>query len=377
MKCEIIKDLIPLCSEGLCSEESENEIKEHIKNCENCRLLYSNIPKPETTHLKLPDENQTFSKVNKKMKRSRLKIILLSLLLVIIVSIVGYLSACQIGKFPETHSFETIAQSIEVRKIANYIVNGEMDKYVDSISDGFVDDIYNFKYIEEYKQADTERLHQVYDKYMKNNSAKITKIDSCYAQMYANDSHCILNNVTITLKKTGEEVVLTFTKNVDGKYILVHSGILTSENPDIWTVELNNTLNYANYHQDLPINLLPILIVKPNVVKESTADSVAGFASRRFITEYAETVKANMIDFYEQGFIIENATWSTPIFDSESNYFYHQVSLTATNGTGSAVINIKLYTTPQGLISPSKKDKKIYSENCSEELTQSLSNFFG
>ena len=47
MKCEIIKDLIPLCSEGLCSEESRIAVEEHIKTCETCRLLYEKIPETE------------------------------------------------------------------------------------------------------------------------------------------------------------------------------------------------------------------------------------------------------------------------------------------------------------------------------------------
>ena len=60
MKCEIIKDLIPLAAEGLCSEESEKEIAEHIRTCENCRLIYEKAPETTSEALPIPDEKETF-----------------------------------------------------------------------------------------------------------------------------------------------------------------------------------------------------------------------------------------------------------------------------------------------------------------------------
>ena len=37
--CEVAKDLIPLYSEGLCSEESRLAVKNHLAECESCRRL--------------------------------------------------------------------------------------------------------------------------------------------------------------------------------------------------------------------------------------------------------------------------------------------------------------------------------------------------
>ena len=39
MKCEIIKDLIPLYCDGLCSDETRSAVEEHIARCEDCRRL--------------------------------------------------------------------------------------------------------------------------------------------------------------------------------------------------------------------------------------------------------------------------------------------------------------------------------------------------
>ena len=40
MKCEIIRDLLPLYIDGLTSIESNQEIEKHLKNCEECQKYY-------------------------------------------------------------------------------------------------------------------------------------------------------------------------------------------------------------------------------------------------------------------------------------------------------------------------------------------------
>ena len=33
MNCEIVRDLLPLYADGLCSEESRRAVEEHLKSC--------------------------------------------------------------------------------------------------------------------------------------------------------------------------------------------------------------------------------------------------------------------------------------------------------------------------------------------------------
>jgi len=37
IKCEVIKDLLPLYVDGVASEESRALIEDHLKECEDCR----------------------------------------------------------------------------------------------------------------------------------------------------------------------------------------------------------------------------------------------------------------------------------------------------------------------------------------------------
>ena len=40
MNCDIVRDLLPLYADGLCSEESRKAVEEHLKSCEACRSFY-------------------------------------------------------------------------------------------------------------------------------------------------------------------------------------------------------------------------------------------------------------------------------------------------------------------------------------------------
>lgn len=46
MKCNVIKDLIPLYIDNCCSEESAKIVKEHLDNCQSCKELYESMRTP-------------------------------------------------------------------------------------------------------------------------------------------------------------------------------------------------------------------------------------------------------------------------------------------------------------------------------------------
>ncbi len=45
MKCNIIRDLIPLYIDGCCSEESADTVREHLSHCDECESLYEDMKK--------------------------------------------------------------------------------------------------------------------------------------------------------------------------------------------------------------------------------------------------------------------------------------------------------------------------------------------
>lgn len=45
--CGIIKDLIPLYIDDVCSEESKTAVREHLTECEKCRQYYESVKSPD------------------------------------------------------------------------------------------------------------------------------------------------------------------------------------------------------------------------------------------------------------------------------------------------------------------------------------------
>ena len=70
--CNVIIDLLSLYKENICSDETKDLVEEHLRSCEDCRLLCEQEILPEPQKNDTPSEAETFKKVGKKMKRGKL-----------------------------------------------------------------------------------------------------------------------------------------------------------------------------------------------------------------------------------------------------------------------------------------------------------------
>ena len=76
--CEVIKDLLPLYVDDICSEKSKDIIEEHLVECEECRnyldSLKGDIPpidtEPDVTVIQ-EAETSFFKNVKHKMEQQR------------------------------------------------------------------------------------------------------------------------------------------------------------------------------------------------------------------------------------------------------------------------------------------------------------------
>ena len=58
MKCDIIRDLLPLYADNLTSEASNEEIREHLEACGECARYYEEMKSPESEEISQPDEKE-------------------------------------------------------------------------------------------------------------------------------------------------------------------------------------------------------------------------------------------------------------------------------------------------------------------------------
>ena len=80
--CGVIRDLLPLYTEDLCSEESRALVDDHIINCTDCRRLKESMKKTEP----LPaDSGEGLKKIRKELKNRKLRTAALAALLVFVL----------------------------------------------------------------------------------------------------------------------------------------------------------------------------------------------------------------------------------------------------------------------------------------------------
>lgn len=92
--CKVIKDLLPLYLDKVCSEESRNIVEEHLKECPDCRKFHDELVAadsiqidPETAEC----ERQKAASLKSVKKRIAGKQIIIALIVVLAIIIAGFI----------------------------------------------------------------------------------------------------------------------------------------------------------------------------------------------------------------------------------------------------------------------------------------------
>lgn len=388
-KCSVIEDMIPLYKEGLCSEDTAEMVREHLEECENCRKLSEDITaENRTENVKIPDETKVFNKVNRKMKKSKLKIAVLSVLLIAILGSLGILTFGQVTHKDGFISFETLVQSVETYRIAKMVAKGDMDGYADSITFGNnLDANFNIlRNMDEIRTQNKQALNEAYDKYM--SGKKVTGVRSFgqYAAGWLSGSSADQNDSTIVNTAhieydDGTGMILELVKSYDGKYICA-SAYSLADNADEtteFTDEMARIINYANIPKFFPDGIADVLFLKYNkdyFAEHPDYDHI--FMCNWFAKEYQEQVNSGMLAYYkDSGFRFDKFINSEIRYDKEKKMFYNDFMFEGCDDKGRAVMTAKVYSTPEGLVPPVKEDIDIIPDGCSDELVEALEKFFG
>lgn len=89
-KCSVVKDLLPLYVDGVCSEESHRLITEHLKECKACRDELDMLS--FDFKISSADEKEAVKKFKKKTER-RMTVKALSVILAVAVAVFGVVNA--------------------------------------------------------------------------------------------------------------------------------------------------------------------------------------------------------------------------------------------------------------------------------------------
>ena len=132
MKCEIIKDLLPAYCDCVCSPETAAEIEQHTANCENCKKLLEDY-RSDIEPLNKAEPEKPFRKIKRGIFRNKSIIAVLIIILIIVLSAVGYLTYGQIARSPNHPSFETIISSQKAKKLIKKYCEGDIDYVMENI----------------------------------------------------------------------------------------------------------------------------------------------------------------------------------------------------------------------------------------------------
>lgn len=96
LSCEIIKDLLPLYYDGVCSDESKAAVEEHLAGCEGCKaeLQSMNSVLPVDNMEQNLEEAEAVKKLSKEWKRGMLKSLLEGILITAAIVLIIY---CFVG----------------------------------------------------------------------------------------------------------------------------------------------------------------------------------------------------------------------------------------------------------------------------------------
>ena len=98
ISCEIIKDLLPLYHDGVCSNDSRSMVKEHIAYCDTCKAELQALDDELQFPIKNAEQNLNEAEAVKKlsrrwkkgMRKSLLKGILITILIIALIFLVLY-----------------------------------------------------------------------------------------------------------------------------------------------------------------------------------------------------------------------------------------------------------------------------------------------
>jgi len=90
LDCEVVKDLLPLYKDKLCSETTVAQIDAHLQDCKDCSAEYAEINEQILAEEKIQiDSKDSFKKFVKKVNRKRLIYVLLGIAITAIVCLGG------------------------------------------------------------------------------------------------------------------------------------------------------------------------------------------------------------------------------------------------------------------------------------------------
>lgn len=98
MNCEIVRDLLPLYHDGVCSEESRRAVEEHLTGCETCRQALADMdaPLPAAEEKKTEEDAAVVERIAREWRRLWRRTLLTGVAVVLVLCLGGFAFWCSV-----------------------------------------------------------------------------------------------------------------------------------------------------------------------------------------------------------------------------------------------------------------------------------------
>lgn len=98
MNCNIVRDLLPLYHDGVCSEESRTAVEEHLTNCAACRQILADMdaPLPAAEEKRTEEDAAVVERIAQEWRRLWRRTLLTGTAAVLILCLGGFAFWCSV-----------------------------------------------------------------------------------------------------------------------------------------------------------------------------------------------------------------------------------------------------------------------------------------
>lgn len=189
MKCEVVRDLLPMYIDDLCSEQTCQEIKEHIQQCQECKNKLEEVNIPVESAIEEEEKKEVsiepMKKVKRKLKRKNITIGIIIMVSVLLIGGISFLGYNQMNR--KGISFEVVYEFLHFQYVGRRFAKGDLEPLLNNLA--IPGDNNDFAYYaknaydrdEDAYIKDTKKyIRQEYQRIFAGRTLKLKYVESCY-----------------------------------------------------------------------------------------------------------------------------------------------------------------------------------------------------
>ena len=245
IKCEMIQDILPLYVDGLTSDVTNQEIEEHIAECEVCKAMLNHMREPEIVEEKVNEKEKI--DILKVLKKQNRKHVIISVLIICTLLVLGFFVKiffigsdaraesviCTVRKIDDTFHIEASLADSGLGFVKTKVLEGKNFLRID-LKTAFVSPFSQEEYETEYtiKNPEENKILRVYigDRIVWEEGHEIPlNIFELYQTRHEYVGDASANGATTTALRIGD-LLGSYTNELNGKtWTIILEDVISTE----------------------------------------------------------------------------------------------------------------------------------------------------